>query len=815
MASVVKALMGLARLRMTIFSAVTYSTAATIGAAIGASALGSGHGLELPRFVLGWAFVLLCQLTAHFLGEYHDLPSDKYNFLASPFTGGSQVLISSRAVTPEACKRAGHICAAAAAVLLVWGLPLDGGREEALIPLGFAMIALAHQYSAPPFLLNHRAWGETTAAVVMNILLPYFGALLHIPAAVYADMPWIQLHRHLALLVLPAACFKYALFIVLNWADRRADFLGGKITLALAVSPNALYARYVAAMVSGYACAAGAWYLLPETRGPYLLAYIGIFLTLPLAHKLILDLHPRARQLSAFTVFLSLQHAPLPVLVIFACQVVNELRADPAMTYLPTMWIRLVPLLPYIHMLIVRRPPPKVMVGLVKRERALHAESQVVIVGAGIAGVVAALELRAAGVPFLVLEKRPRGQADRGADLAVWPAAAKVLRRWLPSAAWWHSNSFRIDRVFMDRLFGHDDGTWSTRPLRQVNMAGVTAPTGEQFRLVARSPLMTALADQLGDDDVLYGARVLDLDERQDHILVRYAYQDVEHTVRARLVIGADGVQSVCRRAMLANAARPIVSNDDHVAPAASLSAVGNSEPRYAGEVCYRGLIDFTDPDPAVQALRREFEAVDEQRPHSMPLLYGVGLRASFSFINETKTVGCWWVKEASDERYSVQGVGGWRARRKEVCNWPEPLRQCHDLTRDEDLYLQDIVDREPQTSWCSYRIVLVGDAAHPVTPNMGQGANMAIEDVAYLVKLLTRMPNHVDAFIEYCNRRMPHTSAIAKESHIQAKLGQFKNPVLVELRSLLLSSVPARIFERKLAGTNLWTEPPLPDQAL
>src|SRR5690242_10457683 len=83
----------LSRLRMTIFSAVTYSVFFSIGLRKGQD----GAEIEtfsIAMFIWGWLFVLLCQLTAHFLGEFYDLKSDSLNRHASPFTGGSRVLVS-------------------------------------------------------------------------------------------------------------------------------------------------------------------------------------------------------------------------------------------------------------------------------------------------------------------------------------------------------------------------------------------------------------------------------------------------------------------------------------------------------------------------------------------------------------------------------------------------------------------------------------------------------------------------------------------------------------------------------------------------
>lgn len=81
-------LVKLGRLKMTVFSAVTYSVAYSLEMHYDRI-----ETLNIPHFLYGWLFVLLCQLSAHFLGEYYDFKADQLNKQGSPFTGGSRVLV--------------------------------------------------------------------------------------------------------------------------------------------------------------------------------------------------------------------------------------------------------------------------------------------------------------------------------------------------------------------------------------------------------------------------------------------------------------------------------------------------------------------------------------------------------------------------------------------------------------------------------------------------------------------------------------------------------------------------------------------------
>lgn len=165
-------------------------------------------------------------------GEYYDLPSDKLNHYAGPLTGGSKVLVSGD-ITPGQCFALGYACVAVAGSILTFLLP------RRCMVVGAALMVIAHQYSAPPFKCNHRGLGELTASMASNVLLPQFAALLQsdyfkAPAATL----WL-FHGSLAVLVVPAFCLKLGLFLALNMADRRPDWLGAKYTVPVILGDEA------------------------------------------------------------------------------------------------------------------------------------------------------------------------------------------------------------------------------------------------------------------------------------------------------------------------------------------------------------------------------------------------------------------------------------------------------------------------------------------------------------------------------------------------------------------------------------------------
>ena len=127
---------------------------------------------------------------------------------------------------------------------------------------------------------------------------------------------------------------------------------------------------------------------------------------------------------------------------------------------------------------------------------------------------------------------------------------------------------------------------------------------------------------------------------------------------------------------------------------------------------------------------------------------------------------------------------------------WPEPLRTLAAASNPEDVssYCHAITDRAPLSKWSRENVTLIGDACHSTTPNMGQGACMAIED-AYILGVLLKTywgqpDGHTEAFYQYERARKAHTAGVQAGSYKKMKLGQLTNPVIVFLRNFALSKV-------------------------
>jgi 2-polyprenyl-6-methoxyphenol hydroxylase-like FAD-dependent oxidoreductase len=299
--------------------------------------------------------------------------------------------------------------------------------------------------------------------------------------------------------------------------------------------------------------------------------------------------------------------------------------------------------------------------------------------------------------------------------------------------------------------------------------------------------LMDELIKLVPVENILYNTQVVSINHDDDRtngvdIVIESYGSSQSRVLKSRLIIGADGVHSLVRRLTL---------------PKCSVSV------RYCKEMCYRGVFNLDHKNG--RGLYNILQDLLTGIPHdTMLITYGRGLRASFGLIDGGKrSKGYWWIKQASEDI----------SEKPNTKEWPESFKKLYEMTPTQHLYCHEIVDSkttsERISSSCS---VLIGDAAHPVTPNMGQGACMAVEDALVLCTLIGKFSHYpdgdVEAFYQYEKARRTHVNAVAKSSHIQAMIGQLKDPILVWIRDNVLYNLPSAVFVKTLRRNNFDIDP-------
>jgi 2-polyprenyl-6-methoxyphenol hydroxylase-like FAD-dependent oxidoreductase len=138
---------------------------------------------------------------------------------------------------------------------------------------------------------------------------------------------------------------------------------------------------------------------------------------------------------------------------------------------------------------------------------------------------------------------------------------------------------------------------------------------------------------------------------------------------------------------------------------------------------------------------------------------------------------------------------------------WCEPVAELIQSTPLTSLVHNPVFDRPPVRKWGAGSVVLIGDAIHPLTPNLGQGGCLAIEDAAVLARCLEKYASGEPAGPRAARRRFENlrysrTASVERLSRLYGVVGQWENLAAVELRGRLLSMVPTGLIQRLL----LWT---------
>lgn len=740
-------------------------------------------------------------------------------------TGGSRVLVNGALDIRFATK------VAIVAVVIAMFSALIIVPSEAR-GLAIVMLLLAVAYTTPPIALNFRALGELDAAIITSILVPHFMAVAQGAAA-----PLPPFMPSLALLVIPPFLSKVALFLLLNMADRRPDWAGGKTTLAVVLGDRRAAILHAALLTATYATAflIVAWRILTTSTSKWyqVLAFIFLapsgylathlalaplrempyrldrFLGPALFHSTLLVWSILAHSLVVSFTFNNLARPYTPLIVIFAAlSARNYLRpftrfkvrkhdnseadadVESQQLSVPSSTNSNETTSSVLH----KTPtdtPDFAPIGFnsdrladVNRADTVPPVHDIIVVGAGVAGLVSALTLDALGFQVLVLERRSQYEAGTGADVALWPGAIRVLRKLGVRASFFEHDCFPLRTVHLCNMIFSDGERPVAEVLNTVNMETVTEGTGEQFVLVSRRALMDALCAAVPAGLVVYDASVTKVDDSSgvgdgEPVTVTYAAEGVAYVTTSRVVVGADGARSLVRCSFTHS------GYDD------------NNGVRFCNEVCYRGIVHAEDgslPRPVDLALP------DSADQGTMRINYGAGLRSSFGHMSGDGQTVYWWVKQVVSEMPAHNG-------KLDVCPWPSPLRELHDITPRDAFYMHPIEDSAELPRWSGRRCVLVGDAAHLVTPNMGQGACLATEDAFVLAILLRKFwkwpDGHIEAFYTYENTRKPYARAVAAEARKQLFLGQLSSPLTVWLRESLLRLLPSSVLQKTLRRHN------------
>lgn len=330
-----------------------------------------------------------------------------------------------------------------------------------------------------------------------------------------------------------------------------------------------------------------------------------------------------------------------------------------------------------------------------------------------------------------------------GAGISLWANAIRAL------------DALGRGNVVRGASAAYDVGglrAWDGAVLTAVSTEELTRLFGIPVIVMHRADLLAALSNAMAREDVRLSARCTSVHQDRDGVMAQFADG---RRVHGDLIVGADGLTSVVRAAL-------------H----------GDDRPRYAGCTAWRAVVSFDTR--AVQATETWGRGnIFGQVPISGNRVYWYAAR--------TAPQGGRSVSPKSELRRLFEG-------------WHDPIEALIDAADESRILRNDIFDRPVLKRWGAGRVTLLGDAAHPMTPFLGQGACQALEDAVALGKRLRGATDIPAALRAYEAERIPRANALVKRSRQVGRIARLRNPLAVAIRNGVLRRITPQVQARQLA---------------
>ncbi len=363
--------------------------------------------------------------------------------------------------------------------------------------------------------------------------------------------------------------------------------------------------------------------------------------------------------------------------------------------------------------------------------------------GAGLGGLAAAISLCKVQIEVDIYEKAPNLQ-EVGAGIVLYPNAVNALKQMDVYEQIAKVASFPSQGKYLNS---------KGKVLVELNMADFGP--GAEAITIHRHDLQKVLCDEA----LALGAKIhfnkdcWTLEQDKDTVTLHFS-DDTQ--VQTNIVIGADGIHSKIRKNLL---------ND--------------GEPRYTGSFAWRGVTSQLVSYPANLSL----------------MVFGRGKQFGATPVGKNRV---YWFATMSDEK-------GHRDRRsksdvlKFFGDWTDPVNELIDATKESEILTHNLYDRDPALKWGEDRITILGDAAHPMTPFMGQGGCQSLEDAIALAHCMKVNSNPVEALRDYEKMRQARTSDFVYQSRKSEAMTMSNSRIATMLRDAILPMVPSKLIAKQL----------------
>ena len=367
--------------------------------------------------------------------------------------------------------------------------------------------------------------------------------------------------------------------------------------------------------------------------------------------------------------------------------------------------------------------------------------TKVLIIGGGIGGATATLALQKIGIKAEMFERAP-ALTEVGAGIALWNAPFRALERLgVGKKIRQYSTPLRFG------MFGSPSG----EVFRRMDLEKVLGSEYNENFIIHRADLHSSILSGIAANTIHTDYECEKIEQSSKGVKVVFKNGE---TVTGDLLIGADGFHSIVRKTLF-----------------------GESPVRYSGQTCYRGVADMTALKPQV-----------------LTEIYGTGHRFGIAPITER---GIYWFAAMNASHGEIDNPENRRDFLLEKYqDWAFGIPEMISATPN-NILRNDLIDFEPLKTWTRERITLLGDAAHPMLPNLGQGACTAIEDGFILAQQVKQKGVNAAALTAYEAERIGRTTRIVNQSRQFGVPLRWTNPSAVRLRDWLFKHAPKSMTEK------------------
>ncbi len=347
-------------------------------------------------------------------------------------------------------------------------------------------------------------------------------------------------------------------------------------------------------------------------------------------------------------------------------------------------------------------------------------ELPIAIIGAGIGGLTLALALLKQNKSVRLFEKVSRF-AQIGAGLSLAPNCAKVLQR----LGVLKNIAPLADTPESGFILLGDSG----EQIHNTPFSKIESIFGYPYYQIHRARCHQLLVDEVlahDPDCIEMNAELLAIDQSGEQICLDFIHQRKQ---RVACVIGCDGVRSAVRKLYF-----------DETAPL------------FTGYVAWRALVPMNDIDATYQQPVSFVNLMHQRQLVHYPINLGQYLNVA-AFAEQDWQIESWTEPADIEEMHSVYS------------DFRPSVHELIDAIDPEHCFKWALYDRDPIDHWSKEKVVLMGDAAHPMLPYLGQGAAMAIEDAWYLSQAIAIYDDYETAFSAFQRARKTRTDWVLQES--------------------------------------------------